>query len=93
MHTRTDSRWDQVRALRPFVLEKLPYKNLVLPNEDIKEITIEQEVFDEYEDPIYIMASRVYESMKNYNNSYYVTPDISYLSKPVPSLSKGNFIL
>jgi hypothetical protein len=91
MHTRTDSRWDQVRALRPFILETLPYKN-ILANEGDHEITIDQELFDEYEDPIYIMASNVYESMKNYNNHYCVTPDLSHLSKPVPSLSKGNFI-
>jgi len=90
MHTRTDSRWDQVRTLRPFVLESLPYKDIA--NLGDKEITVEQEIFDEYEDPIYVMASRVYESMKTYNNHYYVTPDLTNLSKPIPSLSKGNYL-
>ena len=45
MHTRTDARWDQVRTLRPFVLETLPYKDVV--NSGDKEITVEQEIFDE----------------------------------------------
>lgn len=89
MHTKTDARWDQVRTLRPMILEALPYKNIVQGD---KEITIDQEIFDEYEDPIYIMASRVYESMKNYNNHYVATPDLANLSKPIPSLSKGNYL-
>jgi hypothetical protein len=90
MHTKSDARWDQARELRPFVLEMLPYKNAVTKG---GEESIEKEVFDEYEDPIYIMSTRVYNSMKSYNNHYVVTPDLAYLSKPVPSLSKNNSLI
>ena len=88
MHTRSDARSDQNRQLRPFILEMLPFK----PSESGQELTVHNEIFDEYEDPIHIMSSRVFNSMKNYDNHYFVAPDLEYLSKPIPSLKKNNFL-
>lgn len=31
--------------------------------------------------------------MKNYHNHYAVEPDLGYLSKPVPSLKKTNYLI
>lgn len=62
MHTKADARWDQVRELRPFILETLPYKGkLTEDNEQIKlqEAISHADNIDEYEDPIYIMAGKV----------------------------------
>ena len=89
MHTRSDARWDQVRELRPFVLEMLPFKGSV---DGEGAVTKNGELYDEYEDPIHIMSSKVYNSMKNYQNHYFVAPDLEYLSKPIPSLKKENFL-
>jgi hypothetical protein len=89
MHTNTEARWDQVREMRPFILEMLPFK----PFESGKELRVNNDIFDEYEDPIDIMARRVFNSMKNYNNHYFITPDLDYLSKPIPSLKKNNYLI
>ena len=90
MHTRSDARTDQMRELRPFILEMLPFK----PQENTEDgsIQINNEIFDEYEDPIQIMSSKVFNSMKNYQNHQFVAPDLEYLSKPIPSLKKNNFL-
>jgi hypothetical protein len=90
MHVRSDARWDQVRELKPFILEMLPFKP---PQEGSgKELTLNNDVLDEYEDPINIMSRKVFNSMKNYNNHYFVAPDLDYLSKPIPSMKKNNFL-
>jgi hypothetical protein len=94
MHTRTDMRWDQVRDLKPFILETLSFKDrerTELSKE--RDLVIQGDTYDEYVDPIYIMADRVYNSMKNYHNSYFVTPDLEYLSRPLPSLKKENHLI
>ncbi len=88
MHTNSDARWDQVRGLSPFILEMLPYKH----NEKNREIENPSDIVDEYEDPIHIMASKVFHSMASYNNHYFIAPDLDYLSKPIPSLKKSNFL-
>ena len=92
MHTKTDARWDQVRELRPFILETLPFKPLDRSVDNSRDLYLHGEVFDEFEDPIYIMAKKVYGSMEKYNNHYFVAPDIQYLSKPIPSLKAANLI-
>jgi len=89
MHVKTDARWDQVRELRPFILEMLPFK----PQEGDRDLLINNEIYDEYENPIDIMARKIFNSMKNHNNHYFVAPDIEYLSKPIPSLKKNNSLL
>lgn len=94
MHTRTDSRWDQVRELKPFILETLSYKDFERTEAYAgRDMILQGDTYDEYVDPIYIMADKVYNSMKNYQNSYYMPPDIDYLSKPIPSLKNDNHIL
>ncbi len=91
MHTRTDSRWNQVRELSPFILEMLPMKEADRnATNGLREMTIEGEVYDEFTDPIEIMAQNVYESMAGYDNHYHITPDIDYLSISIPSLKKEN---
>ncbi len=91
MHVNTDTRWDQVREARPFVLEALSYKDLDRSKiNNQRDLIINGEVYDEYEDPFYIMSKKIYNSMKNYQNSYFVTPDLAYLSKPIQSLKKTN---
>lgn len=93
MHTRTDMRWSQVRELNPFILEMLPIKELDRAATNGKrDLTIDGEVYDEYDDPINIMAENVFNSMCNYQNHYFVAPDIDYLSKPIPSLKKANVL-
>ena len=47
MHTRTDSRWDQVRELRPFILETLPIKPLDRTIDNSRDLYMHGEVFDE----------------------------------------------
>ena len=91
MHTNTDKRWDQVQELRPFVLETLPYKSIdrsIYNNK--RDVIIKNEAFDEYENPIDIMARKVISSMSNYNNSFTTVPDIEYLSKRLPSFKQNN---
>jgi hypothetical protein len=94
MHTKADKRWDQVRELKPFILETLSFKDIerteVIRDRDL---VMQGDVYDEYIDPIYIMADKVYNSMKNYQNSYFVAPDLDYLSRPLPSLKKENFLI
>jgi hypothetical protein len=94
MHTRTDMRWDQVRDLKPFILETLSFKD-VERSENFKgrDLVIQGDVYDEFVDPIYIMAEKVYNSMKNYQNSYFMAPDLEYLSRPMPSLKKENHLI
>jgi hypothetical protein len=93
MHTRTDARWDQVRELKPFILETLPIIPLDRSTDKSRDFHIQGEVYDEYEDPIYIMARKVHKSMSSYNNHYYITPDIKHLSRPIPSLKQENHLL
>jgi|LauGreDrversion4_2_1035121.scaffolds.fasta_scaffold1537643_2 hypothetical protein len=85
MHTNSDARWDQVRELSPFILEMLPYKH----NDETRDVP---DPYDEYEDPIHIMSSKVFNSMATYQNHYFVAPDLDYLSRPIPSLKKTNFL-
>jgi hypothetical protein len=94
MHTNTDLHWDQVRTLRPFLLETLSYKdfNRKEYNNNERDIKILDDVYDEYNDPIHIMTDKVFNSMKNYQNSYFNAPNIEYLSKPLPSLKKTNIL-
>lgn len=93
MHTNTDARWDQAREARPFVIESLSYKELDRSKiNNQRDLMINGDVYDEYEDPFYIMGKKVYNSMKNYNNSYFMVPDLEYLSKPIQSLKKSNML-
>lgn len=89
MHVSTDSRTDNIRELRPFITEMLPYKD----NQQSKDLKINNEVYDEYEDPIQIMSQKVYNSMQSYQNHYFVAPDLDYLGKPIPSLHKNNSLI
>lgn len=94
MHTKGDKRMDQVRELKPFILETLSYKDIERTEAYAgRDLIIQGDTYDEYVDPIHIMTERVYNSMKNYQNSYFVAPDIKYLSKPIPSLKEENFLL
>ena len=88
MHTNTEGRWDQVRTLNPFIMEMLSYKH----NDENQLIKNTSEIYDEYEDPIHIISSKVYSSMASYRNHYFVAPEIEYLSQPIPSLKKNNFL-
>jgi len=91
MHVNTDARWDQAREAKPFVIECLSYKDLDRSKiNNQRDLMINNEIYDEYEDPFRIMCKKIYNSMKNYQNSYFMTPDLSYLSKPIPSLKKTN---
>lgn len=94
MHTNTEAKWDQLREMKPFILETLSMKEV--DRQKIKERDMvlfdNKSVYDEYVDPIVVMTDKVYNSMKGYHNSYAVQPDISYLSRPIPSLKKTNQI-
>lgn len=95
MHTNTEMKWDQVRALRPFITEMLPIKTY--PREknsyrDVKFIEGDPTVYDEYEDPIYVMSKRIVKSMEGYKNNLAVEPDASIL-KAIPSLTLNNSLL
>ncbi len=92
-HTNTEKRWDQVRELKPFVLETLPYKTIERNQHTERDLKIDGDVVDEYDDPINIMANKTFNSMKNYQNSFFHTPDLKKLSKPVGSLKLTNHIL
>lgn len=94
MHVNTDARWDQAREAKPFILEALSYKDLDRSKiNNQRDLIINNDVYDEYEDPFIIMSKKIYDSMKNYQNSYFIAPDLSYLSKPIPSLKKNNTLL
>jgi hypothetical protein len=86
MHVNTDSRTDNIRELRPFITEMLPYK-------ENQQNTDNTEAYDEFEDPIHIMSKKVYNSMRSYQNHFFVAPDLEYLSKPIPSLNKNNSLI
>ena len=91
MHTNTDKRWDQVKELKPFVLETLPYKAIDRStHNNQRDIMIHNEATDEYENPIDIMARKVIASMSSYENSFTTVPDIEYLSKRLPSFKQTN---
>ena len=93
MHTNTDARWDQAREAKPFVIESLSFKELDRSKiNNNRDLTINNDVYDEYEDPFMVMGKKVYNSMKNYQNSYFMTPDLDYLSKPIQSLKKTNML-
>jgi len=93
MHVNTDARWDQAREAKPFVIESLSYKALDRSKiNNQRDLMINNEVYDEYEDPFIIMGRKIYNSMKNYQNSFFMAPDLSYLSKPIPSLKKTNHL-
>ena len=56
MHVKTDARWDQAREARPFVLECLSFKELDRSKiNNQRDLMINNEVYDEYEDPFIIM--------------------------------------
>lgn len=94
MHVNSDLRWDQAREMKPFIIEALSYKELNRSEiNNQRDLLINNEVYDEYEDPFYIMTKKIYNSMKNYQNSYFVTPDLTYLSKPIPSMKHSNFLI
>lgn len=95
MHVNTDLRWDQVRGTRPFITELLPIKKMNFSPTKHREIVFfenDPTIYDEYEDPIYIMSSKIANSMSNYkNSSYAITPDLS-LIKSIPSITENNSI-
>jgi hypothetical protein len=93
MHTNTDARWDQAREARPFVIESLSYKKLDRSKiNNQRDLIIDNDVYDEYEDPFVLIGRHVYSSMKKYQNSYFMTPDLKYLSKPIQSLKNTNML-
>ncbi len=70
MHVKTDKRLDQVRELRPFVLESLPYREIDRTKyRNSRDMIIRNEVYDEYDNPIGIMADRIFNSMCSYSNA------------------------
>ena len=92
MHTNTERRWDQVRALKPFINDLLTYKEVDRTLKDIREkeyIKGDRTVYDEYEDPIFAMSASVYKSMSEYQNRIAYQPDLSII-KPIPSLKLNN---
>lgn len=94
MHVKTDKRWDQVRELRPFVLEMLPYQEIDRSKfKDSRDIIIGNEAFDFYDNPIDLMARRIYNSMTSYENSFNNSPDLKYLSRAIPSMKETNSLL
>ena len=94
MHVKTDKGIDQIRELKPFVLETLPYKEIDRTKySDSRDLIINNEIYDEYENPIDIMSNRIFNSMKSYNNSFNSVPDIDYLSNRIPSFKESNSIL
>jgi len=95
MHTNTDLRWDQVRGIRPFLTEMLPIKNVNFSKEKNREISFfenDASVYDEYEDPIFIMSRKIANSMSVYKNPIAVEPDYN-LVKSIPSITENNSIL
>jgi hypothetical protein len=94
MHVKTDKRLDQVRELRPFVLESLPYREIDRTKyRNSRDMIIRNEVYDEYDNPIGIMADRIFNSMCSYENSFNSTPDIAYLSRKLPSFKETNSLI
>lgn len=93
MHTNTERKWDQVRALRPFINNLLSYKELNRDDgykiRDKEYIKGDRTEYDEYVDPIYSMSKSVYTSMSEYKNRIAFMPDISIL-KSIPSLKLNN---
>lgn len=88
MHTNTDLRWDQVRALNPFITEMLSIKNSEL-REALKDK--DHSSFDEYVDPIYLMSEKISKSIESYKSKG-VTPNFDIL-KSVPSIKLNNSLL
>lgn len=94
MHTNTEMKWDQVRGLRPFITEMLPIKSIDRENNSVRDLQFiegDQTIYDEYEDPIYLMARKIVNSMSSYHNYLAVSPDLDII-KSIPSLSLNNFI-
>lgn len=92
MHTNTDKRWDQVRLLRPFVPQMLSFKNPIRgenDERDIRFIANDQSIYDEYQDPIYLMSEKVAHSMASFKNRIAVQPDLDVI-KSIPSIKLNN---
>lgn len=81
MYTKTDARTDQIREAKPFVTEMLPFVRELGSSEN------PEEVADEYEDPVAIMARYVAESMSSYENSFFVAPDLESLRNKISSVN------
>ena len=92
MHTNTDYRYDQARTLKPFILEALsiksPERNENDPR-DIQMINNDVTVYDEYVDPVYLMTSKVYNSMIGFKNRIAVEPKLDVI-KAIPSIKLNN---
>lgn len=92
MHTNTEFRMDQVRVLSPFINEALSIKDnerMEDDERDIKYVTGDMTVYDEFADPIYLMSSKIFKSMGEYKNKLAVTPDLSVV-KSIPSIRLNN---
>ena len=94
MHVKADLRIDQMREMKPFILESLPYKP-VNPQEtgNKRDLVIDGSVYDEFENPIDIMSQKIITSMSNYQNSFSQVPDLEYLSKRLPSFKQTNSLI
>lgn len=92
MHTNAEARWDQVRNCRPFINELLSIKAVdrhSRPERDPRFIEGDRTVYDEFEDPIFLMTRKIHSSMTNYRNVFSIKPDLSII-KPIPSLTLNN---
>ena len=92
MHTNTDLRWDQVRGVKPFISDMLPIKQVdrsIINERDMKYIDGDISVYDEFEDPIYIMSKKISDSISKYNVRQAIKPDLSVV-KSIPSICLNN---
>jgi hypothetical protein len=94
MHVRTDDKLDQLREMKPFILQSLPYKQPDFSQTNERDLKIHGDTYDEFDNPISIMANKLYNSMSGFEgNSYQVTPDIDDLQlRTVPSLKHNNHL-
>lgn len=92
MHTNTDLKWDQIRTLKPFISGLLPIKEIVRNKSDPRDIihiSNDPTIYDEYEDPIHLMASKIASSMSSYKNPIALSPNIDIVNS-IPSIKLNN---
>lgn len=95
MHTNTEYRWDQIRTLKPFILEALSFVSPAREKNEVRDkmyVDGDRTVYDEYADPIFIMSEKIHKSMCGFRNRVAIEPDLSVVDS-IPSLKLNNSIL
>ena len=91
MHTKPDMRWDQVRELKPFISDMLPFNRHVeigKENNFVCENYGEMYEYEEYNNPIYVIASRVNNSLETYSFTNKIDIHPKELNLRIPSLKE-----